>query len=57
MAGLSSRPSMNTIRVMVPRETFIAAYVMSNRKHGTWNTNLIERQNRHRNAPYMIPAF
>jgi hypothetical protein len=35
MAGLLSRPSMNTVRAMVPRQAFIAVYMMSNRKHGT----------------------
>jgi hypothetical protein len=35
MAGLLSRPSMNTVSVMVPRDAFIAVYMMSNRKHGT----------------------
>ena len=29
-----SRPSMNTVRVMVPRDAFIAVAMMRNRKHG-----------------------
>jgi hypothetical protein len=35
MAGPLSRPPMKTVAGMVPRDAFIAVYMMSNRKHGT----------------------
>jgi hypothetical protein len=34
MAGPLSRPPMKTVPAMVPRNAFIAAYMMSNRKYG-----------------------
>ena len=31
----AARPPMNTVPAMVPRDAFIAVYMLSNRKHGT----------------------
>ncbi len=43
---------MNTVRVMVPRDAFIAVYMMTNRKHGTLyigvRSNLRQRAWQHR---------
>ena len=43
---------MNTVSVMVPRDAFIAVYMMSNRKHGTLyigvTSNLRQRVWQHR---------
>ena len=61
---------MNTVPSMVPRDTFIAVYVMSNRRHGTlyqrekslkkyrrdWKINLIERDKPCWNNFYMALA-
>jgi putative endonuclease len=43
---------MNTVPAMVPRDAFVAVYMMSNRKHGTLyirvTSNLVRRAWQHR---------
>ena len=50
MAGPLSRPSMNTVSVMVPSNALI-------REARDWKINLIERDNPHWNDLYMTLVF